>query len=135
MPEREEACARLEVVLDTYLSVGAPVQLAIERLFDIGNQLQQSIRRRLQKNLFSSPKLTCFTWKAAGLPCCACLNLMTEEEWITRLFREHRVIVQPGYFFDMPGAAFLVVSLLTEERIFSEGISRLVALLDSEGAL
>jgi hypothetical protein len=35
--------------------------------------------------------------------------------------------VQPGYFFDLTIGATLVLSLIVEERIFAEGVARLLA--------
>jgi aspartate/methionine/tyrosine aminotransferase len=40
------------------------------------------------------------------------------------IIRQH-VLVQPGYFFDMPSEPYAVVSLLTPEDVFREGIQRL----------
>jgi aspartate/methionine/tyrosine aminotransferase len=136
-PEREKACARLELLLDTYLSVGTPVQLAAENLLIIGDAIQHRIRLRLRHNLAAlngllhdSPIHMLHTeggWSAIlRLP-----RVLSEEEWITRLLTEHEVIVQPGYFFDMPDEAFLVVSLLTRPEIFAEGIARLRRLTQS----
>ena len=50
-------------------------------------------------------------------------NIQTEDVWITRLLREYGVVVQPGYFFDMPGGVHLIVSLITPPEIFAEGIA------------
>jgi alanine-synthesizing transaminase len=49
---------------------------------------------------------------------------LSEEEWITRLLQEENVVVQPGYFFDMPSEAYIVVSLITPGEQFSEGVRR-----------
>jgi aspartate/methionine/tyrosine aminotransferase len=130
---RQQACARLEFVLDTYLSVGAPVQLALEPLFAIGDTMQKCIHIRLRQNLATLDSLLANQqihrlnveggWSAIlRVP-----QILTEEEWITGLLRHQQVIVQPGYFFDMSGGAFLVVSLLTPEQTFSEGIRRILA--------
>ena len=43
-----------------------------------------------------------------------------------RLLEVHGVLVHPGYFFDFPSEAFLVVSLLTPHAEFREGIGRLL---------
>jgi alanine-synthesizing transaminase len=37
------------------------------------------------------------------------------------------VLVQPGFFFDFEREAFLVISLLTAEDVFQEGVARLLA--------
>ena len=135
LEEREPACARLELLMDTYLSVGAPVQLAAEKLLTIGDGIRQRIRLRLAENLLALSRLldnspihmlhTEGGWSAVlRVP-----RLLSEEEWITRLLTEHDVIVQPGYFFDMPGEAFLVVSLLTRPDVFAEGIAKMLRVI------
>jgi hypothetical protein len=43
------------------------------------------------------------------------------------------VLVQPGYYFDVPGDGYLVVSLLPRPEEFAEGIARLVALVAEDG--
>ena len=42
------------------------------------------------------------------------------------LLNKEHVLVQPGYFYDMPGEAYLVVSLLAAPDVFEEGASRIV---------
>jgi aspartate/methionine/tyrosine aminotransferase len=52
-------------------------------------------------------------------------KLRTEDAWMTELITRQHVLVQPGYFFDMPSEPYVVVSLLTPEDVFAEGIERL----------
>jgi hypothetical protein len=42
------------------------------------------------------------------------------------MHKQH-VIVHPGHFFDFPKDGFLVVSLITPEAEFGEGIKHLLA--------
>ena len=49
-----------------------------------------------------------------------------------RLLDERDVLVHPGYFFDFPREAFLVLSLLTPEDDFAEGTARVLADLARE---
>ena len=46
---------------------------------------------------------------------------------MAELISRRQVLVQPGYFFDMPSEPYAVVSLLTPEDVFAEGIQRLRA--------
>jgi len=127
----QQARQRLELILDTYLSVSAPVQLAAAPLLAIGDKIQAQIRIRILKNLATADALTANSpvhrlhseggWSIIlRVP-----QILSEEEWITRLLTDHGVILQPGYFFDMPGEAYLVASLLTPEAAFREGIDTL----------
>jgi len=135
--ERDLACARLELLLDTYLSVGTPVQLAAEKLLAIGDATQALIRLRTRRNrsslneLLHSSDIHMLHGEGGWSAVLRVPNVLTEEEWITRLLQQQSVLVQPGYFFDMPSEAYLVVSLLTEEKTFAEGIKRLKTLTRS----
>jgi len=129
--ERQQARQRLELILDTYLSVSAPVQLAAAPLLAIGDKIQAQIRNRILNNLATADELTANSpvhrlhseggWSIIlRVP-----QTLSEEEWITRLLTDHGVILQPGYFFDMPSEAYLVASLLPPENVFREGITTL----------
>jgi aspartate/methionine/tyrosine aminotransferase len=52
-------------------------------------------------------------------------RIRSEEEWTLQLLEEEGVLVQPGFFYDFESEAYLVVSLLTAEGIFREGIGRI----------
>lgn len=130
--EAEAAIARerLELLLDTYLSVATAVQLILPELLEIGSKMRCELTRRAKRNvqilrdvLTNSPAHPLHVeagWSAiVQLP-----RNLAEEEWITRLIQDFGVIVQPGYFFDLPSEAFVVVSLITPAEEFTEGIAR-----------
>ncbi len=50
----------------------------------------------------------------------------SEEERALRLLDERDVLVHPGYFFDFPGEAYLVLSLLPPPAEFAEGVARVL---------
>jgi aspartate/methionine/tyrosine aminotransferase len=50
----------------------------------------------------------------------------SDERWALRLLAEDGVLVHPGYLFDMPAGAYLVVSLLPEPDTFDRGIDAIV---------
>ena len=50
-----------------------------------------------------------------------------EEEQVLALAEHDRVLVQPGFFYDFAREGHLVVSLLTRESEFREGICRVLA--------
>jgi alanine-synthesizing transaminase len=136
--ERETAQERLELLLDTYLSVGTPVQCALPELLDIGEGIQEQIRARTAQNLKALSVLLEEDSAACCLHCeggwSAIIQLsrsFSEEEWITRLLGEQNVVVQPGYFFDMTSEAYIVVSLITAPDEFLEGIRRVRQLASS----
>ncbi|MDQ2774299.1 MAG: pyridoxal phosphate-dependent aminotransferase [Acidobacteriota bacterium] len=129
---------RLELLLDTYLSVNTPVQRALPALFEIGEGIQIQLKDRILLNwetarqvLKDSPTHCLHTeggWSAVvQLP-----KNLSEDTWITRLLEDRNVFVQPGYFFDMPAEAYVVVSLITPPDDFREGMRLLRQLAVSE---
>ncbi len=129
------ASERLEHILDTYLSVGTPVQKALPDLLTAGVEIRQQIQRRITGNIMALPELLRCSpaqmlhleggWSAiVQLPA-----IQTEEDWVSTLIRDYGVAVQPGYFFDMASEAYIVVSLLAGPDELTDGISRLVHLL------
>jgi alanine-synthesizing transaminase len=59
----------------------------------------------------------------------------SEDEWCEALLRDDAVLVQPGYFFDFEGEAFLVLSLLPREDVFAEGVKRIAARVSARDVL
>ena len=51
-------------------------------------------------------------------------NTESDEDFALRLIERDGVVAHPGYFFDFETDGYLVISLLTEPRIFDEGIRR-----------
>ena len=132
-PDVHRAMRRLEVIADTYLSVAAAVQWALPRLLQAGWGLRQQIRDRLAANR---------AWlgvRTAGTPCRllpadggwhAILEIprtLSEEDWALRILQEDRVILHPGYFYDFPREAYLILSLLPAPETFQEGADRVTA--------
>jgi alanine-synthesizing transaminase len=130
---RAPALARLEVVADTYLSVSTPVQVAAPSLLERRAELQAPIKERVTANLESlrealgsgSPA-TLYEPEGGWSAVLRVPATSSEEERALRLLETHGVLVHPGYFFDFPSEAFLVVSLLTPPAEFREGIARVL---------
>lgn len=127
-----EARARLEVIADTYLSVGTPVQQALPRLLELRPAIQAQIRQRvgtnhrwLQERLAQFPRARLLRGEG-GWYAVLETNGEDEEELVLELLRQEGVLVHPGYFFDFPGAGFLVLSLLTPTQVLQEGIELLL---------
>ena len=53
-----------------------------------------------------------------------------EEALVMRLLEEDHVRVHPGYFFDFPREAYLVVSLLPAPRVFATAIDRVLLAIE-----
>jgi len=46
----------------------------------------------------------------------------SDEDLAVELLTKHGLYVHPGHFFDFPSDGYLVVSLLTPENEFSQGV-------------
>lgn len=133
-PGTAEALGRLELIADTYLSVGAPVQFALPGLLGARVTVQSQIRERLVRNLAalrvaldSAPAISLWAPEGGWYATLQVPRVRSEEQWVLELLEKHGVLVQPGYFYDFEREAFLVVSLLTEPGVFDEGVARAVA--------
>jgi hypothetical protein len=110
------------------------VQLAAPELLARREELQAPIRERVLSNLQALRAAVGPGCPATILPpeggWSAVLRVpatLTEEERVTRLLEERDVLVHPGYFFDFPAEAYLVLSLLPPPADFNEGVARVLA--------
>ena len=132
-----EAYARLELIADTFLSVGTPVQAALPELLRIGARLREALRARTRENRRALEAAIPREAPYAVLPSeggwSALLRLpqRADEEAVAIALLGAGVVVQPGYFFDFPRGRFLALSLLPRPERFGEGIARLVATLEA----
>jgi alanine-synthesizing transaminase len=131
---RRQALERLELIADTYLSAGTPVQHAFAQLLEAGSEMREAIRRRVRENLEMlcsaiTPDSPCRALEVEGgwYATIRAPRTHSEEEWTLRLLEEDNVLVQPGFFFDFESEAYLVLSLLAQPEVFREGTRRLLA--------
>jgi alanine-synthesizing transaminase len=117
-----EALSRLEMIADTYLSAGTPVQCALPALLKLRGPVQRQIMERLRGNL---EHLRASGLRTLDVEAGWYAIVRSEEGSEIRLLREHDVLVQPGYFYDFEDAGAIVVSLLTRTEDFRKGIERL----------
>jgi alanine-synthesizing transaminase len=127
------ALKRLELIVDTYLSVNTPVQQALPRLFDEAQGVRRQIRNRVLHNYHVLQQLVSY------VPSCQLLraeggwsavlrvpHTMPEDQRVVQLLEEDRVLVHPGYFFDFPREGYLVVSLLPRPDAFRSAVERVL---------
>jgi alanine-synthesizing transaminase len=124
-----EALDRLELICDTYLSVSTPVQVAARSLLDKGAAVRQQIVERLRANYAALGAIVSGSSGATVLPSEGGWSAVvrvpatrSEEALALELLERDAVVVHPGYFFDFPHEAFLVVSLLPEPAVFARGV-------------
>jgi aspartate/methionine/tyrosine aminotransferase len=127
------ALERLELICDTYLSVSTPVQLAAPSLIAAGAAVRASIHDRVRGNhrmlrqiAAGYPSIQVLPVEAGWSAVLRVPSTRPEEELVLELLERDGVLVHPGFFFDFPREAFLVISLLPEPATFTEAITRLL---------
>ena len=127
---KSEALSRLELIADTYLSMNAPIQLAAPALLEQRGSFQQQLMARVRANLAELDR------ELAGQSHISRLEIeggwyavlrvpatRSDEELALELLEKHDVYVHPGHFYDFPGEGYLVLSLITPEQEFQEGLA------------
>jgi aspartate/methionine/tyrosine aminotransferase len=128
-----EALERLEIICDTYLSVSTAIQLAASHLLERAPAIRAQIQTRIAANYRQLVE------RVATMPACTVLradggwygvlqvpSFTSEEEVVVDLVTKAGVLAHPGFFFDFPRESYLVVSLLTPQAAFSEGLDRIL---------
>jgi len=128
------ALDRLEVIADTYLSVGTPIQRALPPILAARSDIQQKVLARLRANwktltdrLARGGPVEALHTEGGWYAILRLPAVQDDEAWALRLLDEDGVHVHPGYLFDFPDPGHMVVSLLPSEEIFAEGVARLLA--------
>ncbi|MGE3490562.1 MAG: pyridoxal phosphate-dependent aminotransferase [Vicinamibacterales bacterium] len=129
----DAAMAAYEIVADTYLSVSTPVQVAAPSLIEQGALVRAQILARVRQNLVELRRL------AAGFPAVNVLPVeggwsavlqvpavRSEDTLALELLEQDDVLVHPGYFFDFPREAYVVVSLLPPPEVFAPAVTRVL---------
>ena len=125
---------RLDLICDTYLSVATPVQVAADQLLREGATVTVQIAGRIRENYAALQQLVAAHPAVGLLPVeggwYAVVQVpatRSEEALVLELLEHEHVFVHPGYFFDFPREAFLVMSLLPEPAVFEEAARRVLA--------
>ena len=137
--DRAAALDGLELIADTFLSVGTPVQVAAPSLLERGAGVRNAIHARVRANLAAARRI------ATAHPACDLLPVeggwsavvrvpatRSEETLVLDLLARERVLAHPGYFFDFEHEAFLVVSLLVPDPQFAEAFARTLRFAENQ---
>jgi len=135
---KAQALARLEVVADTYLSMNTPVQLAWPTFLEQRHKFQGQLMERVRENLSEldrqlASQNACSRLKMEG-GWYAVIRLpvtVDDEEFTINLLQTRNVYAHPGHFYDFPGKGYLVISLITPERTFADGVTALLSYANS----
>ncbi|MGN6186739.1 MAG: pyridoxal phosphate-dependent aminotransferase [Thermoanaerobaculia bacterium] len=130
-PGKHEALDALEMIADNYLSVATPVQVALPELLRIGGKIREAISQRTRTNLatlraMQNPSIEVLPVEGGWSAVLRVPRIRTDDELALHLL-DRGVVVQPGYFFDFERDGYLVVSLLTNEETFANGVAVIAA--------
>ncbi len=130
---KREALERLEVIADTYLSLNAPIQLAVPEFLRQREVFQAELMQRVRENLGELDR------QLGAQQVCARLEveggwyavlrvpiMRSDEDLAIALLEQTGVLLHPGHFYDFHNDGFLIVSLITPQREFAEGIRRVL---------
>jgi alanine-synthesizing transaminase len=135
--QKREALARLDIIADTYLSMNAPLQLALPVLLEQRKNIQPLLLDRVRNNLqtldhYLARQKTCERLNVEGgwyvilrVP-----SLQSDEDLAIDLLRKVAVLVHPGHFYDFPNDGYPVLSLITPTDVFHQGITRILGVLN-----
>lgn len=133
--EVAQAIERLEIISDSFLSAGTPIQNAAAALLDKEESFQRLVKDRINaimavyKKLFEYPDspyrlLTCEGGWTALLQC---PRYESEQNLSLGLLQDTGIFLFPGYFFDMEHEAFFAFSLILEPEKACEAGKALLA--------
>jgi alanine-synthesizing transaminase len=135
------AIDRLEIIADTFLSPGTPVQLALPELLEMRHAMQRQIQARVSSNLMhldaalaGHKSIVRLDREGGWYAVLRVPATQPDEELAVALLGERGVLVHPGRFFDFPQDGYLVTSLIAPEPAFREGIARLVEFIGARAA-
>ena len=134
----DDALRRLELIADTFLSVGTPVQHALPALLDSRALAVEAIRARtrttldrLRERLEKGSAATLLRCEGGWYATLRLPRVLSEEAWVMTLLERDGVYVHPGHYFDFADEPYAVLSLLTPEASFDEGVARLLARVEA----
>ena len=130
---KQQALERLEVIADTYLSPSTPIQLATPVFLEQRHEFQRQLLSRVRRNLAELDRqlVAQKSWRRLEMEGGWYVVLQvsatgSDEDLALELLCGQGVYVHPGHFYDFPQEGYLVVSLITGEVEFREGIKRLL---------
>jgi alanine-synthesizing transaminase len=136
---KQSARARLEIIADTYLSMNAPMQLALGPLLNQRHSFHAQWLNRARHNiaqldqqlghqkLCSRLEIEGGWYAVVKIPVTA-----SDDDLALELLNSRGVYLHPGHFYDFPSDGYVVLSLITPEQEFAAGISALFAVFQEQ---
>jgi alanine-synthesizing transaminase len=132
---KKQALERIEVIADTYLSMNAPIQLALPIFLDQRHGFQKQVLTRIKRNLGELDRQlmvrkSCSRLEIEGgwYAVVRVPATRTDDELAVDLLTKRGIYVHPGHFYDFTKDGHLIVSLIMPEREFAEGCRQLLGM-------
>ena len=122
------ALLRLEIIADTFLSMNAPMQLALPTWLAGRESIVSQIKTRVRENLAaigSNGQVKVVTVEAGWSAVLRLPQKLADRDVAETLVREAGVIVHPGAFYGIPDLHYVVVSLIVPTPVFRTGLKML----------
>ncbi|HKT24276.1 MAG TPA: pyridoxal phosphate-dependent aminotransferase [Terriglobales bacterium] len=136
---RRKAHERLEVIADTYLSQNAPVQLALPKLLEQRKKIQPQLTGRIRSNLeFAdqilqvAPQVQRLRVEGGWYVVLRVPARQSDEELAIQLIERAAVVVHPGHFYEFQSDGYLVLSLITPNAVFQDGVRAILNKLSAD---
>ena len=126
---RRKAHERLEVIADTYLSQNAPIQHALPTLLEQRTKIQPQLQQRVRSNLIfldeqlqTAPQVQRLRIEGGWYAVLRVPARQSDEELAIDLIDQAGVVVHPGHFYEFQSEGYLVLSLITPDAVFQDGL-------------
>jgi alanine-synthesizing transaminase len=112
--------------------VATPIQVALPELLELAPRMNALIAGRCRENLAAlrraveSSPLSVLRAEGGWSAVLRFPRVVSEEGLMTALVTQHRVLVQPGWFYDFESEPYAILSLLTPPDLLRAGIDRLL---------
>ncbi|MBX9688406.1 MAG: pyridoxal phosphate-dependent aminotransferase [Candidatus Obscuribacterales bacterium] len=132
----EKACRQalgsLEMISDTFLPVNEIAQFALAEIFEKGKEFQRSYKNMLQEcRQIAIQALDGLSFALPKGGFYLALKIEAEEETMAlKLLEAERILVHPGYFYEMDGN-HLIMTFIQERKRLEDAMQRLKKHLNS----
>lgn len=133
-PLKTEASVRLEMIADTYLSMNAPIQLALPGFLDQRHEFQRQLLARAHENLAELDRQLAEQTLCSRLAIEGGWNAVirvpatqSDEDFSLELLAKRGIHVHPGHLYDFPSEGHVIVSLITQCQEFAGGLRGLLS--------
>lgn len=138
---RRKAHERLEVIADTYLSQNAPLQHALPALLEQRKKIQPQLTQRIRSNLEFldeqlriAPQVQRLRVEGGWYVVLRVPARQSDEELAIELIEQTGVIVHPGHFYEFQNDGYLVLSLISLNDVFQNGVRAILGKISADCA-